>query len=155
MAVTLIVVFAVVLVTTALIRRAQDRRELERHTITPEALHALLESARELVIVDVRRPLDLLGDSVIISGAKRLAPRWVLDDPSLIPKGKDVVVYCTCPSDKISRAVLQRARAMGFSRIKILKGGLDSWIARGYPVEPYEKPFHLESDENNHLAVAS
>jgi hypothetical protein len=33
---------------------------------------------------------------------------------------------------------------MHFSRLKILKGGLAGWKAKGYPVEPYEKSFHLD-----------
>jgi 3-mercaptopyruvate sulfurtransferase SseA len=43
---------------------------------------------------------------------------------------------------------------MGFSRIKFLEGGLEGWRAKGFPVEPYEKPFHLDSDSSNHLAAA-
>jgi rhodanese-related sulfurtransferase len=66
-----------------------------------------------------------------------------------------MVVYCTCPSDSTSRAVLHRALAMGFTRIKFLKGGLDGWRAKGYPVEPYDKPFRLDSSRESHLAVAS
>jgi rhodanese-related sulfurtransferase len=69
----------------------------------------------------------------------------VIDNPSLIPKDKDTVVYCTCPSDETSRSILQRALALSFVRIKFLKGGLEAWKAKGYPVEPYEQPFHLDS----------
>jgi hypothetical protein len=38
----------------------------------------------------------------------------VLDNPSLIPRDKDVVVYCTCPGDKTNRTVLRRALLLGF-----------------------------------------
>ena len=134
-------------------KRARDRRELARHSITPEALYALLTSNRDVVIVDVRQPLDLLGDSVIIPGAKWFAPQAVLDDPSLISGNGDLIVYCTCPSDKTSLIVVRRALAMGFSQIRLLKGGLDGWRSKGYPVEPYEKPFHLDSGQNNQLAA--
>ena len=124
-------------------KRIRDRREYEQHSITPEALYALLTSNRDVLIFDVRQPLDLLGDSVIIPGAKWFAPQAVLDDPSFISENKDLIVYCTCPSDKTSLVVVRRALAMGLSQIRLLKGGLDSWRAKGYPVEPYEKPFHL------------
>jgi rhodanese-related sulfurtransferase len=155
MAVDLAIISVAVLVAAVLIKRDRDRREFERHTITPEALYALLASDREVLLVDVRHPLDLLGDSVIIPGSKRLSPREVREDPSLLPKDRDVVVYCTCPSEKTSRAVLHRALALGFSRIRLLKGGLDGWRAKGYPVEPYEKPFHLESDHSSRSANAA
>jgi len=126
-------------------KRARDRREMELHSITPEALHTLLASNQEVLLFDVRLPLDLLADSEIIPGATRIAPQELLENPLLIPKEKDSVVYCTCPSDKTSRVILRRAQAMHFMRVKFLKGGLAGWKAKGYPVERYEKPFHLDT----------
>ena len=127
------------------IKRARDRRELEQHSITPEALHGLLDSNQEVLIFDVRLPLDLLVDSEIILGAKRIPPKEISENPSLIPRDKDTIVYCTCPSDETSRAILRKALAMHFSRIKLLKGGLDGWRAKGYPVEPYNQSFRLDT----------
>jgi rhodanese-related sulfurtransferase len=127
------------------IKRTRDRYELELQSITPEALHTLLSSNQEVLLFDVRQPLDLLADSEIIVGATRIAPKDLLANPSLIPKEKDSVVYCTCPDDKTSRLILHRAHAMHFLRIKFLKGGLAGWKARGYPVERYDKSFPLDT----------
>ena len=145
-AIDLMTISAVVAAAAVLVKRVGHRRELERHAIPAEALHALLAVNRDVLVIDVRQPFDLLGNSVIIPGAKWLVPRAVIEDPSLIPGRKNLVVYCTCPGDKNSRAVLDRALAMGFSRISFLKDGLDGWRAKGYPVEPFEKPFRLDSD---------
>ena len=147
------IICSAVLLAVVLAKRIRDRRELERHTITPEALQALLASNQDVLIFDVRQPLDLLGDSVIIPGAQWLAPDEVRANPSLLPKDRDLIVYCTCPSDKTSRIILHRALAMGFLRIKFLKGGLDGWRTNGFPVEPYKKPIHLRLGETNHLAA--
>jgi rhodanese-related sulfurtransferase len=117
---------------------------MERHTITPEALHALLDANIEVLLFDVRQPLDLLASSEVIPGAKRIPPKEVLENPALIPRDKDSVVYCTCPSDKTSRAVLDRALASHFLRIKVLKGGLEAWKAKGYPVERYNGLIQLD-----------
>jgi len=125
------------------IKRKADRTDMEEHSISPEALHALLGADQEVLLYDVRQPLDLLANSEIIPGATRIPPKEVLENPSLIPKEKDSIVYCTCPSDKTSRLILHRARALHFLRIKFLRGGLEAWKAKGYPVEPYNKPFHL------------
>ena len=144
MTVTLTAVGLAVLLIVFWIKNRRDQRELERHSITPEALHSLLASNPNVLVFDVRQPLDVLAESEIIPGAKRLSPREVIDDPSLIPKEKDSIVYCTCPSDKTSRSILQRALSIGFSRVRFLKGGLAGWKAKGYPVEPYEKPFRLD-----------
>lgn len=127
------------------IRRSRARHEMEQYGITPEDLHTLFASNQDVLLFDVRLPLDLLASSEIILGAKRLAPREVMENPSLIPQDKDSVVYCTCPSDKTSRLILHRALALGFLRIKFLKGGLAAWKASGFPVEPYDKSFHLDT----------
>src|SRR6201993_1156484 len=114
-------------------KRLKDEREMEQHSITAEELHALLASDPELLLFDVRQPLDLLAYPEVIPKAQRIAPNEVLERPSLIPREKDAVVYCTCPSDKTSRTVLRRALRLGLFRIKFLKGGLAGWKAKGYP----------------------
>ena len=146
MAVTVTAICAILFLIILWIKRIRNRHEIEQHSISPEGLHALLfASNRDALVFDVRQPLDLLAHSEIIPGAKRVAPKEVLENPSLIPKEKDVVVYCTCPNDKTSRAVLHQARAIGLSRVKFLKGGLAAWKEKGFPVEPYEKSFHLDT----------
>jgi rhodanese-related sulfurtransferase len=143
-AITLTAIVAAVLLVFFWIKRRRNRLEIAQHSITPEALHTLLTSRQEVLIFDVRQPLDLLANSEIIPGAQRLEPREVIENPSLIPRERDSVVYCTCPSDETSRSIMDRALALQFLRIKFLKGGLAAWKAKGYPVEPYEKPFRLD-----------
>jgi len=127
------------------LRRRNNRLRLERHTITPELLHELLSARPDLLLLDVRQPLDLLADSEIIPGTTRIPPKEVLQNPSLIPRDRDAVVYCTCPGDETSRRVLNLALARQLSRIKLLKGGLAGWKAKGYPVLPYTESFHLDT----------
>lgn len=118
--------------------------DIEHHRITPETLNDFMKSGKEILLLDVRQPLDLLAHSEMIPGAKRIAPKELLANPSLIPKEKDAVVYCTCPSDKTSKEILHKALSLGFTRIKFLEGGLDGWKAKGYPVDPYLETFHLD-----------
>ena len=145
MAITLTAICALVLLVVPWIKRTKDRHKMDQHSITAEGLHSLLASNQDVLVFDIRQPLEFLADSEIIPGALRLSPKEVLENPALIPKEKDSVVYCTCPSDKTIRALLHRALAMHFLRIKFLKGGLEAWKAMGYPVEPYQKPFHLDT----------
>jgi rhodanese-related sulfurtransferase len=127
------------------IKRARDRAQLEAHSISAEALYAMLQSGAGVRIYDVRQPLDLLANSEVIPGAVRIPPKDVMANPSLIPREGDSIVYCTCPSDKTSKAISDRARAEKFFRVKFLRGGLAAWKAKGYPVEVYETPFHLDT----------
>jgi rhodanese-related sulfurtransferase len=127
------------------IKRTRDERTLEQHSITPEALNRLLTSNQEVIVLDVRLPLDVLADSEMIPGAKRIPPKEILENPSLIPREKDAVAYCTCPGDKTARVIIRRALALHFDRVKFLKGGLAAWKAKGYRVEPYLESFHLDT----------
>jgi rhodanese-related sulfurtransferase len=128
------------------IKRARERRELDLHSIGPETLHDLLTANEKIRVFDVRQPLDLLAYSELIPGAVRVPPKEVMANPSLIPKEEDAVVYCTCPDDKTSREILRRALNLNFSRLKILKGGLAAWKAKGYPVVPYKDAFRLDTE---------
>jgi len=139
----LVICLVVAIWSTLWYKRGASQRDIDQHSVTAEALRTLLASNQGVLLFDVRQPLDLLANSEIIPGAKRIPPKDVLDNPSLIPKEKDSIIYCTCPSDKTSREILQRVRALHFLRIKFLKGGLAAWKAMGYPVEPYNQPFHL------------
>jgi rhodanese-related sulfurtransferase len=125
------------------IKRSKDRTDLEQHSITAAELHSMLASNQDVLLFDVRQPLDVLAYPEIIPSARRIPPNEVLENPSLIPKERDAVVYCTCPSEKTSRAVLRRALGLHFLRIKFLRGGLAAWKTNGYPVEPYRESFHL------------
>jgi rhodanese-related sulfurtransferase len=130
----------------SVIRGRQKRREeeLERHTITPEQLSWALEREPQLLLFDLRQPLEVLADSEIIPGARRIYPHKVLENPWLIPRDKPAVVYRTSSSDETSRIILRRVLSMGFARVRILKGGLNAWKAKGYAVEPYSGPIRLD-----------
>ena len=147
MSLTLIVIICCVAALGVVIfvrtKRTKDHDEVEQHTITAADLHSLLASNKDVLLFDVRQPLDLLAYPEIIPSARRIPPDEVLQNPSLIPKEKDAVVYCTCPSDKTSRAILRRALRLHFHHIKFLRGGLAAWKMNGYSVEPYRESFHL------------
>jgi rhodanese-related sulfurtransferase len=126
-------------------KRQRERRLLEAHSILPEDLHRLLDTPARPRVYDVRQPLDLLAYSEIIPGSERMSPKEIQANPSLIPRDQDSVVYCTCPGDKTAVEIVQKALSLQFVKVRILKGGLEAWKAKGYPVEPYVKSFHLDT----------
>ena len=149
MSLALIIIAVALLLCVAIVlwikRTRNNQQILEEHSITPEALRTLLTSKQELLLLDVRQPLDLLADSEVIPGAKRIPPKEILENPSIIPREKDAVAYCTCPGDKTARVIIRRALGLHFDRVRFLKGGLAAWKAKGYPVEPYVESFHLDT----------
>lgn len=140
-----IVVAMACLMVLVSMKRSRNRRKLKRHSISAEQLESLMASNTNVALFDVRQPLDLLGYPELIRSAQRIPPEEVLKTPTLLPRDEDIVVYCTCPGDKTSRSVLHRARELGFTRIKFLTGGLATWKAKGYPVEPYRESFRLST----------
>jgi rhodanese-related sulfurtransferase len=135
--------FVAVLLVVLRTVRARDRARLQQHSITTAQLHSLLESGQDVLLLDVRQPLDLLAYPEILPGARRIPPDDVLVKPSLIPRDRETVVYCTCPGEKTSRQILRKALDQQFTRIKFLQGGLAAWKADGYPVEAYRESFQL------------
>lgn len=127
------------------IRRVRRLRELDAYSIEPEALRPLLEPKPQVLLFDVRQPLDVLAYSERIPGAKRISPKEILANPSLIPSDRDAVLYCTCEGQKTSREIVERGLALGFRRVKLLRGGLAAWKAKGFPVEPYTESFRLDT----------
>jgi rhodanese-related sulfurtransferase len=127
------------------IKRGRDRDEIARYSISPSELDALRSSGQPILLYDVRLPLDLLAHSQIIPGALRLAPHEIIANPSLIPADQDVVLYCTCPSDRTARRVLRRALDLHFTRIKFLRGGLEAWKAQGLPLVSYDEAFRIDT----------
>jgi rhodanese-related sulfurtransferase len=127
------------------IKRGRERAEFARYSISPTELDALLRSGQPVLLYDVRLPLDLLAHSHIIPGSQRVPPHEIIANPSLIPSDQDVILYCTCPSDRTARRVLHRALGLHFTRIKFLRGGLEAWKAQGLPVASYEDAFRIDT----------
>ena len=50
----------------------------------------MMVSGQEVLLFDVRQPLDLLAYPELISGAKRIPPEEVLKTPSLLPRDEDI-----------------------------------------------------------------
>jgi rhodanese-related sulfurtransferase len=144
--IAVVFVAALVLIFTIVrFRKAKDARELAENSVDADGLRRLLEPAPRILLIDVRQPLDLLAYSEMIPGAKRITPKQLLADPRLLPADVDVVMYCTCEAQKTSLHILRHARTLGYNRLKVLRGGLAGWKAKGYPVEVYRESFRLDT----------
>lgn len=52
------------------------------------------------------------------------------------PSDRDIVLYCACPNEESARRATAILLRRGLTRARPLAGGIDAWMARGYPVEP-------------------
>ncbi len=73
------------------------RRFIKRHVmarITPDELKRKLDAGENIIIIDVRHPLDLEGDPYVIPGALRMSLDQAESHP-VLPGNREIVVYCT------------------------------------------------------------
>jgi membrane protein DedA with SNARE-associated domain len=74
--------------------RRRFLRELSIARITPEELKRKLDAGEDILIIDVRHDLDFQADPSVIPGTLRIPLERFEADPD-IPRGREVVVYCT------------------------------------------------------------
>jgi len=115
--------------------RARFYKTLRMARIRAEDLYDLIQAGAQPIIVDVRSPT-----------ARALEPRWIpgaihvpVDDVGRhiahLPRDREIVVYCTCPSEASAARVAKLLINHGFKVVRPLFGGLDAWIAAGFDVE--------------------
>jgi rhodanese-related sulfurtransferase len=85
--------------------------------------------------VDLRHPVELRIDGMKVAGALQMTPDEVARRHQEIPRDRDLVLYCSCPSEAAAASVARMLRQRGLSRVRPLLGGIDAWRARGYPLE--------------------
>jgi rhodanese-related sulfurtransferase len=114
-------------------------RELRLARITPEQLKQKLDSGEKPVIVDVQGCVfHRASHGASIPGAVRINGRRLgqyKDTP--IPddwRGRDVVLYCSCPNEITSARVALLLEQKGITHVHPLAEGLQGWLSRGFPV---------------------
>jgi phage shock protein E len=100
-------------------------------TMEAERLKTLLDGGQRVVVVDVRSPDEFRQGH--IPGARSLS----LDEPGdrfrQLPRSEPIVLYCSCPEAEVGPAY-QFLRYSGYRDVHVLAGGLQAWLARGYPL---------------------
>jgi membrane protein DedA with SNARE-associated domain/rhodanese-related sulfurtransferase len=142
-AIALVVLMVIGVLIFRIVKRRRFLVELRGLRLEPSQLMAMIDDAkredRELpYIVDLRHPLDILPDPRILPGAVRIGPQELKERNSVIPRDRDIVLYCTCPSEETSAKIALDLRRMGVLRVRPLRGGLQGWKDAGYPLEVIE-----------------
>ena len=108
---------------------------LEMVRISPDELHALIESGSAPVIIDVRsdssrqlQPQRIPGAMLYDMSSKHNAIE--IDGPD-----REVIIYCACPNEASAIMVARTLMGRGFKHVRPLHGGIDAWVERGYGVE--------------------
>jgi membrane protein DedA with SNARE-associated domain len=76
-------------------RRRRFINDLYKARIKPEDLLAMINRGDDLVILDLRHPLDSVTDERTLPGAVRLLPADVTGRAQMLPKDREIILYCT------------------------------------------------------------
>lgn len=120
--------------------RSRFYKMLRMARISVADLYALIQAGAAPIIVDVRS-----------FTARELEPRWIpgalhvpLQDVAShlkdLPRDREIILYCTCPSEATAARVAKVLMNHGFKRVRPLFGGLDAWVAAGYSVDTAPVP---------------
>ena len=77
------------------LQRRRFLHELHIARITPEELRTMLDGGETVAIVDLRHSLDLEADPFAIPGAQHLVLEEFEQRHDIIPRDREIVLYCT------------------------------------------------------------
>ncbi|MEG9438209.1 VTT domain-containing protein [Edaphobacter sp. HDX4] len=125
-----------------ILKQRKFLQQVREMRLEPEELKAMIDLAAQQgnsppFIVDLRHPLDYLPDPRVLPGALRIGPNEIRQHSEIIPRDRDVVLYCTCPSEETSAKLALQLHKLGIYRVRPLRGGFDGWKAAGYPLVDY------------------
>ena len=123
-----------------LYRRHRLLRQLVRARLEPDELKRQLDAGEPVYIVDLRHPLELIPDPFTLPGAVHVSPEALAARAHEIPRDRDIVLYCTCPSEATAAKTAMVLHKLGIERVRPLRGGFDEWKRLGYPLDAIE-PF--------------
>ncbi len=76
-------------------QRQKFIREISMERIEPEELLKRINAGEQVVIVDLRHPLESLIDHTVLPSALRILPEELEQREHEIPRDREVVLYCT------------------------------------------------------------
>ena len=121
-----------------LYRRQSFLNKFRTARLEPQALKAMLDSGEPVYIVDLRHPLELVPDPFTLPGAHHVSPDALALRSGEIPLDRDIVLYCTCPSEATAARTAMTLHRLGIDRVRPLRGGFDEWKRLGFPMDAIE-----------------
>ena len=117
------------------IRRQLLLRKLRIARITADELKQMMDNGHEMMIVDLRQPLDIQADPYTIPGALQMAMEELEQRHHEIPRDRDVILYCACPNEATAARMALLLKKNGITRVRPLAGGVEAWRERNFPLQ--------------------
>ena len=122
------------------LRRRMVLKKLVASRLEPEELKRQLDAGEQVYIVDLRHPLELLPDPHTLPGALLFSPETLAARHLEIPRDRDIVLFCTCPSEATAAKTAMTLHKLGIERVRPLRGGYDEWKRLGFPMDAVPLP---------------
>lgn len=119
------------------VQRQRFIRSLRVSRMTVDELKAAIDRGERPFVVDLRHKLEFLVNPRTVSTAIRISPDELSLRHAEIPRDREVVLYCTCPSEATSAKVAMELKKIGITRVRPLMGGLQAWENQGYPMDDF------------------
>ena len=127
------------------IRRRMIIKKLVAARLEPEELKRQIDAGEPVYIVDLRHPRELLSDPFTLSGALHFSPDTLTARHHEIPRDRDVVLFCSCPSEATAAKTAMTLHKLGIERVRPLRGGYDEWKRLGFPLSAVESAVPAQS----------
>jgi hydroxyacylglutathione hydrolase len=102
----------------------------ELPNVTAPELHRRIQSERELVVLDVREPVE--WEEGHVAGALHIPMREVPDRAGELPRDRPIALVCRGgPRSSLVGSLLL---ARGFTRLTNVWGGMTGWMEAGLPL---------------------
>ena len=104
-------------------------------TIDARALHERLERGDAIVLLDARRTEEYEREH--LPGALGAMSDHIIEwAPSLVPdRDAEVVTYCRGVDCRRRLRAAERLEGLGYTNVTQFAGGVEEWVAAGYPLE--------------------
>jgi membrane protein DedA with SNARE-associated domain/rhodanese-related sulfurtransferase len=136
----LILIGVIIFFIGRLIRRRMILKELAAARLEPEELKRQLDEGEPVFIIDLRHPLEILPDPFTLPGALHFSPEALASRHGEIPRDRDIVLFCTCPSEATAAKTAMELHKLGIERVRPLRGGFDEWRRLGFPLDAVTDP---------------
>lgn len=101
--------------------------------ISPQKLREKLSSESDLIVLDVREPMELITTGAI-EGVQNISVRLLKSRANELPTEKSKVIVTVCASGARSMEAAYLLQQLGYTNVMNLTGGTSAWIQSGFPV---------------------
>ena len=127
------------------VQRQKFIKSLRVSRMTVQELKEAIDRGERPFVVDLRHKLEFLVNPRTVSTAVRIAPDELSLRQAEVPRDREVVLYCTCPSEATSAKVAMDLKKIGIIKVRPLLGGLKAWEDEGYPMDEFYKEEEAEA----------